>query len=253
MSEFVKKTMVGYKAVSGGHSDPECTHVIMTLDAYDRMIQDIRDAKTDALNVRHEAEKKVQDIKSSAKEAITKAEKAISERIRESQLQLAEEKKQRIYNEELNKNLLRISKERANADRKLKPKKEHTGYAVISSAEKEYRYKVDRRHWNTVMLWETVLQSPYSVDFTEEQVKAQTKELFQKDDKGVWLVHKIGINAAYYGVFEDMIEEKGWEDWQQYNVLLNLRCRANYKAGYWEMVFLHTKALDIVPADMRIG
>ena len=80
----------------------------------------------------------------------------------------------------LNANLLRISKERANADRKLKPKKEHTGYVVASSEEKEYRYR-DGRKWKRVKLWETVLQSPYAVDFTEEQAREQiTRELFPK-------------------------------------------------------------------------
>ena len=32
MSEFVKKTIVGYKDVPGGSSDPDCTHVILTLN-----------------------------------------------------------------------------------------------------------------------------------------------------------------------------------------------------------------------------
>ena len=44
----------------------------------------------------------------------------------------------------LNKNLLRIARERANADRKLRPKKTHTGYVVLTSSEKEYRYKTMR-------------------------------------------------------------------------------------------------------------
>lgn len=34
MSEFVKKTIVGYKDVPGGSSDPDCTHVILTLNEY---------------------------------------------------------------------------------------------------------------------------------------------------------------------------------------------------------------------------
>ena len=39
------------------------------------------------------------------------------------------------YQKGLNANLLRISRERANADRSLRPKKEHTGYAVVRSME----------------------------------------------------------------------------------------------------------------------
>ena len=71
----------------------------------------------------------------------------------------------------LNKNLLRIARERANADRKLRPKKTHTGYVVLTSSEKEYRYKIMRKETAVAGLWETALQSPYSVDFTEEQAR----------------------------------------------------------------------------------
>ena len=42
---------------------------------------------------------------------------------------LAAERDESAHQRALNANLLRIAKERANADRKLKPKKEHTGYA----------------------------------------------------------------------------------------------------------------------------
>ncbi len=40
MSEFVKKTVVGYKPVPGGYSDPECTHVILTKGEYDKMLRE---------------------------------------------------------------------------------------------------------------------------------------------------------------------------------------------------------------------
>ena len=34
VSEFVKKNLMGYKTVLGGHSDPECSHVILTIGEY---------------------------------------------------------------------------------------------------------------------------------------------------------------------------------------------------------------------------
>ena len=40
MSEFVKKTIVGYKDVSGGSSDPDCTHVILTLNEYKKIVRE---------------------------------------------------------------------------------------------------------------------------------------------------------------------------------------------------------------------
>mgnify|MGYP006343470619 CR=1 FL=1 len=40
MSEFVKKTIVGYKDVPGGSSDPDCTHVILTLNEYKKIVRE---------------------------------------------------------------------------------------------------------------------------------------------------------------------------------------------------------------------
>lgn len=35
------------------------------------------------------------------------------------------------------------------------------------------------------------------------------------------------------------------------NIMLKPRLRANYKTGYWEVIFLHTKPLGLVPGNMR--
>lgn len=250
MSEFVKKMMVGYKAVAGGQSDPECSHVILTLKEYEDLLNDIRKAQRSEQQAKTDAAQQIARVKSeAASEAHRVAERA-AERIREVEDALAEETRQKCYQERLNANLLRISKERANADRKLTPKREHTGYVVMASTEKTYKYK-ERRNYLSVVLWETVLQSPYSIDFTEEQVKEQTQELFVPDESGRWMIRKIGINANYGGAYEDMLYDSKCEGWGSYNVLLETRYRANYKTGYWEMVFTHTKALGVVPKDMR--
>lgn len=127
------------------------------------------------------------------------------------------------------------------------------GYVVVSSTEKEYRYKVDRRHWETVILWETVLQTPYPIDFTEEQAREETKELIGNDGRGNWLIARLGINMYYGGDYEDLLENSKWNDPQpeEHNIMFKGRLRANYRAGYWEIIFSHTKPLEIVPADMR--
>lgn len=112
------------------------------------------------------------------------------------------------YLDGLNKNLLHIARERANADRKLRPKKTHTGYIVLTSSEKEYRYKAMRKETAVVMLWETVLQSPYSVDFTEEHARTMTAELMQPNENGDMLVDRIGIDTYYNGSYEDLQREQ---------------------------------------------
>lgn len=44
------------------------------------------------------------------------------------------------------------------------------------SSEKEIRYKNGRNKLLTAKVWETVLQSPYSVDFTENQARQLIEE-----------------------------------------------------------------------------
>lgn len=227
MAEFVKKTMMGYKDVPGGNSDPECTHVILTRMEYEKQLQEISAAETEA-----------------------------GQNVETLEQKLAEAQEEVEYQRELNANLLRISRERANADRKLKPKKEHTGYIVVSTLEKDYRFKINRHQREQTRLWETTLQSPYSIDFTEEQARKQIREdLFDVNKDSLWLIGSIGIASAYDGRYEDLIELKDWETkYEAENIAIKpeLKLRANFRAGYWEASFLHTKPLGVVPPEMRV-
>lgn len=46
----------------------------------------------------------------------------------------------------------------------------------MTSSEKEIRYRGGRNKLLTAKVWETVLQSPYSVDFTESQARKLIEE-----------------------------------------------------------------------------
>lgn len=252
MGEFVKKTLVGYKEAPGGRADPECTHVILTLKEYEGQLQRIAAAEQEARTTKHEAAKALQSVKSDAQYKIQTAEAAAAKTVADLKEELEEERRESAYQCGLNENLLRIARERANADRKLKPKKEHTGYVVVATEEKEYRYRSGRK-WRKAKLWETVLQSHYSVDFTEEEARTQIeRDLFPKGE--AWLIGEIGISGRYGGRYEGLIEDTSvGEDFLKRNILLagQQRLRANFRSGYWELVFMHTKALGIVPPDMR--
>jgi len=253
MSEFVKKSALGYRAVPGGHSDPECSHVILTKEEYDRILREKAQAEQGKRNTAYEAERAVKRAQDDALGRSRKAGEEARRSVEGMERELSAERAESAYQRRLNANLLRILKERANAGRNLKPKKEHTGYVVVSSAEKEHRYKDGSRQWRAVTLWETALQSPYSVDFTEEQARKQMlEELFQKDEGGDWTIQKIGITGDYGGGYAEMLGDKDWrEDYHRYNVMLNRHLRANFRSGYWEIVFMHTKPLGVIPKDMR--
>ena len=167
---------------------------------------------------------------------------------------LAAERAESAHQRALNVNLLRIAKERANADRKLKPKKEHTGYVVVFSEEIDHQYKDGNRHVKRVLLWKTVIQSPYVVDFPEAQVRKQIlEELLQEDEDGHRLIGRLGINGIYNKGYGSMIEDSRWcADPDKYNLMIKPKFKANFRDGYWEVICLHTKPLDVVPTDMRV-
>ena len=227
---------------------------IIEASEYAGLQQEISNAKQAAKNAEYNADKKIHQIQSEAQSRITDAEKKIAKNTAELEKKLAAEQQESALQRGLNANLLRITKERANAERDLKPKKEHTGYVVLTPVEKESRYKDSYGHPQTITLWETAMETPYTVDFEAEQVRSLLQELSQDDEDGNWPIYRIGITGNYPGKYADMIQDKKWrEDYEKYNVMLERWLRANYRSGYWELVFLHTKPLAVVPPDMRAG
>lgn len=254
MARFVKDGAFGYKAVPGGHSDPECTHVILTLKEYDKLLQEKARAEQETRDTKYDAGRAIDKAKRDASYMAQKAAEEARQTVADMEEALAAEKAENAHQRALNANLLRISRERANADRKLKPKKEHTGYVVVVSEETDHQYKDGNRHVKRVLLWKTVIQSPYVVDFPEEQVREQIlEELLRKDEDGYRLIDRLGINGYYGKGYGSMIEDREWcAEPERFNIMLKPKFRANFRAGYWEVVCLHTKPLGVVPKDMRV-
>lgn len=248
MAEFVKKTALSYKAVPGGQSDYECTHAILTKAEYDRLYSEIRAAESRERKAKDDADKKVENAKTVANRDIRNIQNATALQIKEVNQKLAAANEEISYQRRLNENVLRINRERANAARKIKPKKEHNGYLIDFSKEYEYRYRVGKEE-KRVMLWETIIESPYSVKFSDEQARKQIdSELFNNDN---WFIGKIGIDAQWLIGYEKMIAKKEYkENYINKNVVVRQQLRANYSRGYWEIILLHTKPLSNVPDEM---
>lgn len=250
MSEFVKKTIMGYKTLDGGQSDPECTHVILSLKEYNDLLREISQAKQEVRNERSKAD----DDKKENERRLKLMAQEHEQTIEKWRAALEAERAESAHQKGLNEHLLRVARERANADRKLKPKKEHTGYVVVVSSEKIYRYK-NRQRLESVKLWETVIQSPYSIEFPAEQAKKLILEEFFPET-GEWEAARLGIERWVAGDYEDFLSvaDKDEEIMQQNTALTEYRSfRANYRAGYWEMILVHTRPLEVVPKDMRVS
>lgn len=232
--------------------DGECTHVIQTRQEYEMLLNQRDRAQREKEEAERAAAREISRVKQEATHEADRAAQRVQAQI--DVLQQVERKTAEIADQRaLNANLLRISRERANADRGLRPKKVHTGYVVVMSSEKEIRYKTGRNKLLTAKVWETVLQSPYSVDFTESQARQLIEEDLLARKNG--LLADVGITMICSGSsYENLIETENWKEIKAaHNTLFSRQLRANYRVGYWEYIIQHTKPLGIVPADMRAG
>lgn len=253
MSEFVKKGALNYyKQVPEGQHDPGCSHVILTLEEYESLCRERDRAKQEQQAARNWADSEVRRAIDQGRANLKQAEDMAKAALEEVGRQLVTAQEEAAHQRGLNENLLRICRERANSDRTLKPKKEHSGFVVVSSAEREYRYKAGKS-LKTVRLWETVLQSPYLVDFTEEQARQLIMEgLLQEDKDNLRPIEKLGIDEMYQGKYEDLLgHPDDAKRLERQNIMMEQRLRANYRAGYWEVIFFHTRALERVPKEMK--
>lgn len=242
--------MVGYKAVAGGRTDPECTHVILTLDEYNGLHQRIRDAIDDGKRAKEEAARAAATSAANAETAVKKIQDDAAQKIEQLQNKVETERAGKEYQIGLNLNFKRIARERANADRGIRPKKERSGYVVLSSRQKNYKYKKNRDHIAEVYLWETVIQTPYVVSFTAEQAMIETQELFERDEQGDWMIGRLGIAGEYDGKYEEMLADRQYATWRNYNIIVEKIFNANAKAGYWEIIITHTKPLDNIGTEL---
>ena len=131
MSEFVRKVMMGYKEVPGGYENQECTHVILTKQEYADQIKEVNQARKEAQSTKYNANREIQEMRREAQAKIVAGEAAAAKTIADLEAALAAEQEESALQRGLNANLLRIARERANADRRLKPKKQHTGYPTV--------------------------------------------------------------------------------------------------------------------------
>ena len=126
------------------------------------------------------------------------------------------------------------------------------------TAHRTWQKKLQRKNsrgYYTITLWETVLQSPYSVDFTEEQARYQIHEdLMQHEDGKEWALSRIGICEKPDPKFCDPFEYN--EIWKMKMFLFGISCvqtirHGEEKTGFWDIILVHQKPIPQVPKDMR--
>lgn len=165
-------------------------------------------------------------------------------------------------------NLVRIYKERANADRGLTPKKEHKGYVVMSSTETPRSFMLDgyykdgrksgKKTQYSYNLWATTVQTPYSIDISFEEVV----RLILQDMEWLAGALKLSVNlqkerydfsecieVLHENNMTDKTEEPSFNDGVNY--ILDFPLSQSAKPPYlWEVKLIHTYPV-FIPQELR--
>lgn len=220
MAVYLKVAEGGYKPVES-IEDPECSQVMLSKDEflYER-------ASCEAVQIEFQTE--IDELKKTVRQAKKEAERY----------------------QEMNAGLLRICRERANAERGLQPKKERCGYVVLSSEEKTVTFSIGlSKKVQRVLLWETRLQSSYSVNFTEEQARHQIAEDLSLENAEL-VLDRIGLCGYYQADENDDFSDPSLAVYES-NSILTIRLSADFREGYWVAILWHMRPLDTVPQDLR--
>ena len=149
---------------------------------------------------------------------------------------LAEEYKTELDEQRsLNDNLKRISRERANSKRGLKPKKTHPGYIILDSQEIEINVRYLQRQ---VRAWRSTIQTPYDATIPLATIQHEIEADLESQ-----IFSLMGIRAwtqaddnGFYRTFHDSNgDEVCGEFKRQY--------KRNFRTGFWEIYIYHTSEL----------
>lgn len=188
--------------------------------------------------------------------------------IADSGTPIVQEQEERIKElESMNNNLIRIHKERSNSERKLTPKKQHSGYVVQYMQEYVYRYSAIRpdpgfeglpEEWlnaygharneqKTVRVWKSQLITPYSADLSFEEAR----DYVERDIREGSILDELGIKEVsakdQLGEYQEFKDAQGSEVCGCFQCLL----KANYNTGYWELEMYTTSHLAVGPNYRR--
>ena len=283
MPKYYKRGALGRMIeAEGGSSDPDLAEVRMTEEEYRGLWDRIRRSEKAAEAAKAEAKKQTDEAWSQANqelvaaklEAEAKAQRRINiaqqsaaasaEEASSLQERLAQAEADLQNEKNLHGNMMRIMKERANAQRGIRPKKEHDGFIAMDCRQQTVRYSVDvwqapqyktqytrdealsmgliRIDNRSTDVWKMTVQTPYSAGLPYSAVQ----ELVETGMAG--FLADIGVRyrskkSGKYRLFRD-------EEGSPVNGLCLYRWeyKANYRTCLWELDLWLTEA-PVVPAE----
>lgn len=228
MPQYVKFGALGVpKEVSEG----EMSHVLLTANEFYQFF-------ADAVFNQNAKEKAEQECEAERRERV-RVERAFQKKLQEAEERIQELQKDLIRMENeveqakaQNDHLARINKERANANRGLHPKKEHSGYVLVSSTDPRGKGKN----------FTTVMQTPFTLAMQRDDVlKRVTADLNGSLGQTIGLDRELKDNIA--NKIHTGLPASAFK-----NDALDIFLRASSKdGGYWEVIFEHKEPIMLPP------
>lgn len=190
----------------GGFREADSKHMktgyYISEQDYEQLVGKIEKAEYEMLITRQDCERQISEAKMECQRELEHAQQIIPElqsKITMLETEVADQ-------QSLNKNLIRICRERASAERGLRPKKSHSGFVLLDSQQKLRRGKNGREIIEEVV-WQALIQTPYVTELGANQVE----KLIIEDSR-----------------FTELLGE---------HIKVEMFLKANYRKGYWECIY----------------
>ncbi len=152
----------------------------------------------------------------------------------------------------LNNNLLRISKERANQERNLRPKKAHSGFVILNRQSLYYKlysnvksnYKNNQVNYIEFPCFKIKIQTPFhssiSFDLIEDEIKSSFLKFIK--DLGIGICYKYDyIISQPISKIKDIIFNNEYD-----NFIFKCSYTANFKSNFWDIEVFTKKDISLI-------
>lgn len=245
-----KGLMGGYKAVGDAEAN---THVILLQEDYEalmghyrRLVDDLNEKITQLTREKAQLAQKVSTYNRMVFQKdgeLNETRARMKEAAAEAEAEIAEANAR-------NENLMRIIRERANAARDLRPKKQRSGYLLLSV--EDCRYRSGREEYSAQKVR---LQSPYPATMETEVARTTIyRDLLEKGvGSSMGLTRIDDLSGSHREKIEAKMKYPELEaELEIGNGAYDFRFKCNTQRGYWEVEFLATRPIT-VPTDLLPG
>jgi len=239
--------MGGYAVLKDGDEKHKASHIVLTIDEYNTLIREKKSLKSQLDEEKTAHTNDVNEINRKAvayKKKVEEDAQAVKNTA-EKRVAAAEAETERQTN--LNKNLLRITRERANAKRGLQPKRSHSGYRFSGKIMQTKAIAGHDKKTGAIYtdVWTATLETPYDGTIPIHQIQDRIfsdlmgtegilEKLYVK-----YFTYKDNNSVIWKGSYSEAIDGADTNK----NYLFDYKFMINPKSRLWEVQITTTKSI----------